>query len=569
MHKISVYDADSFQANILVVDGDRIGSGATAEIYKVKFAGEVYAAKVYNTLNEERAKKIRAMILNTPLNIYRNEGRNRYIRYAWPQYELRDDKGELVGFLMPYADKLTTNSLDGYFDPVLVKRLDTDLEKALPFKIEIALSLTELFKDLHQKGHFFVDVKPQNIRVYKRYHHVLLLDCDGFSICDSDCQYPADLVSSDYISPESLRAKTPPNKLGKQQDLYALAVLIFQLFNNSTHPFQGVALNQFFKGSTNDDAAAAWLYPYGITPNPNVSPREQSLHVHWPIGIRRLFDRAFTSTSRPEADEWAKEFEKILKENALSKCKKYPNSAEHIHFSGLPCMACSRKSMPRSDDQASNTTKSAESDGLTSAGKRNLKPSSVGSASYNTQAASTQAPSARQSQYPQNPATTTSSKTPFGVLFMTALVVGLPLLLWATFSDRPKVSSGTYGSANQSREIAVPNTPPVMPASDPILEFKAPAVPLPESPAPAQDRTPLPSEPLPLVQVKPSACSLEVASYQMCQELYSGVSPCSDSYYDLLKLKGAIPEGCRDLPAVLSSTSKSRVCLVACRSKLK
>jgi len=187
-----------------------------------------------------------------------------------------------------------------------------------------------------------VDFKPQNIRVFKRTHAVTLIDCDGFSIKSlRGKQYPADLLSADYISPEAYRNKSLPKDLGVDQDRYALAVIIFQLLNGGIHPFQGIPIEPLH-ANTNDEKAAEGLYPHGLIPHNKIIPRPQSVHNCINEKLRSLFDRAFMgiSTSRPTANVWAKSLSLILKNKQLTRCEKFPYDIRHIRFIGKDCPEC-------------------------------------------------------------------------------------------------------------------------------------------------------------------------------------------------------------------------------------
>ena len=234
-------------------------------------------------------------------------------------------------------------SLDHYYDQILLKKLGSPSESALSYKLEIGRNLTLLLADLHDHGHYFIDMKPQNINVLRGSHVVTLLDCDGFSITGTDGKrFPAALVSTDYISPEAFNARAKPETLGENQDRYALAVILFQLFNKGTHPFQGIIKVPGIAANTNDEKAALGLYPHGIKPDNRIDPRLQSTFFLLDDDLRILFDRAFIEKpdNRPSAREWANCLDKLLRTKALARCEKVPNDINHIRFVGKECPAC-------------------------------------------------------------------------------------------------------------------------------------------------------------------------------------------------------------------------------------
>jgi serine/threonine protein kinase len=302
-----------------------------------------YAAKIYHSPGEFNAPKIREMISNPPSECEIVRNAQVYPQFAWPKSVLTDGNSRECGLLLPLVDPKESFSLDHYFDQALFGKLNSPDEAALSYKLEIAENLAKIVADLHVHQHYFIDCKPQNIRVFKRSHIVTLLDCDGFSIKGGGQRYPAELLSTDYIAPEVQRTGRPASQLGVDQDLYALAVILFQLLNRGTHPFQGIINDKSVVANTNDDKAAEGLYPHGLSANPRIRPRPSSIHHLWDRKTRVLFDRAFStgsSSSRPTASEWARHFGELLTSKALVRCDKFPTNIEHMRFRGVDCPAC-------------------------------------------------------------------------------------------------------------------------------------------------------------------------------------------------------------------------------------
>lgn len=323
--------------------GTHIGRGATANVYLANVGSSEYAAKIYHNSSTFNAAKIRAMIENPPGQVYKKLGGKNYPQLAWPIGVITDTQGLEHGILLPLIDQNESFSLDHYYDSVLFSKLNSKDEAALSYKLEIAHNLSEIVSDLHEHGHYFIDCKPQNIRVFKTNHVVTLLDCDGFSIKGKSKRFAAELLSTDYISPEAQRQNLAPQRLREPQDRYALAVILFQLLNRGTHPFQGIHLDKSITESTNDEKAAAGLYPHGLTPNSRIAPRPYSTHQFWDMQTRLLFDQAFTTgspTKRPSASDWASHFAGVLANKELERCANFPNDLNHIRFQGMGCAAC-------------------------------------------------------------------------------------------------------------------------------------------------------------------------------------------------------------------------------------
>ena len=321
----------------------KLGRGATANVYRVDLHGKPFAAKIFHSGRIFPSRKIQAMIIAPPDQCLVVRNGLEYPQLAWPLSIILDDLHNEIGFLLPLVDTRESFSLDHYYDLGLFSKLHSRDEAAISYKLEIAKNLSNIISLLHKQGHYFIDLKPQNIRVFKRNHVVSLLDCDGFSIKQGANQFPAEMLSTDYISPEAQRQLTPPSQLGEPQDRYALAVILFQLLNRGTHPFQGIITDPGIILNTNDEKAAAGLYPHSLMPNQKIKPRPQSIHRTWELNTRRLFDRAFTirgELTRPSAQEWESHFDNLLCSKSLVRCEKHPENLEHMRFRDKACSAC-------------------------------------------------------------------------------------------------------------------------------------------------------------------------------------------------------------------------------------
>ena len=359
----------------------RLGKGATASVYQATVNGKIYAAKIIHPDRILDSSKIRAMINNPPDQCFIIKNGIEYPQLAWPIEIIINDNGKEVGFLLPFVDKSESYSLDHYYDLGLIDKLESHSESALSFKLEIARNLAKTVALLNQQGHYFIDLKPQNIQVFKQHHVVTLIDCDGFSIKQGNNRYPAEMLSTDYIAPEAQRELTSPRELGEEQDQYALAVILFQLLNRGTHPFQGVLQDSKILLNTNDEKAAAGLYPHGVISHESIVPRIQSVHHSWDTKTRTMFDRAFLSskiTKRPSANEWEQHFSNLLNTKSLVQCKKFPGDLEHMQFRGMHCATCYLNDLiekPLLNDRAKQRKKRLDDARRITSGAKQIPPS--------------------------------------------------------------------------------------------------------------------------------------------------------------------------------------------------
>jgi DNA-binding helix-hairpin-helix protein with protein kinase domain len=243
-----------------------------------------------------------------------------------------DKQQRLRGYQMPRIEKQYADSLDIWIQEK--SRRLFNLSMQYRDRLTIANRLAQLVASLHKQDIFVIDLKPTNTLVYDRIYQPVLIDCDSFSLKDSQGnRFPAHQYTSDYIAPEALREQLRPEQLGIEQDQFALAVIVFQLMNQGLHPFQGGFRNPVDGIHSNDDRVLQGWYAYGLKSHEKVVPSRSSIHRSFTSETRALFDRAFISTeSRPSAQEWAEHLDHFLQpdNHALNQCAANP---DHQFFS--------------------------------------------------------------------------------------------------------------------------------------------------------------------------------------------------------------------------------------------
>jgi hypothetical protein len=246
---------------------------------------------------------------------------------------LVDAHGLTIGFAMPLIDLAQSVELE-----LLLHRAGRRAEK-LPeqygFRLTVARNLAAVFTELNALGHYIIDAKPINLRVYRGSAVMAVLDCDGFHITGADgARYPASHFTEGHIAPESANEK--PEALGVKQDDFALALMIFQLLNNGLHPYQGT----FKPGKSlrSDDVQSrinAYSFPYGRNPDLHQAPSPLSIHEYLPDDTLAFFEQAFRGSSRPTALSWRDHLDRLIQR--AQPCAKEP--LLHIDF-GKGCGLC-------------------------------------------------------------------------------------------------------------------------------------------------------------------------------------------------------------------------------------
>ncbi|WP_342630519.1 protein kinase domain-containing protein [Marinobacter alkaliphilus] len=303
-----------------------LNQGADGVIYAVP--GGKLALKLYHepSKDPERPQKIRQMLLAPP----DDEG---MVHFAWPIAKVEDNKGEFAGYAMPLLPLSEYANLD-----LLLTRKGRDLGK-LPqsreFRIRAAGNLARRVAQLHDQGHFIIDLKPANMLVNRRTADIVVVDCDGFAIQGQDSFIPGHQYTTGYIAPEAWQQHAKPETLGEPQDLFALAVIIFQLLNEGLHPYQGVPRGKQAIPTDTQSRIGSDLFAYDTPTNPQIKPSPWSLHNDFPAPLASAFRKAFRSNvQRPTAKDWVSILDKAV--SSLKLCASNPDHG----FWGGSCVGC-------------------------------------------------------------------------------------------------------------------------------------------------------------------------------------------------------------------------------------
>lgn len=310
--------------------------GASGKIYLVEGKPDKVVKIFHNTeKSASNRQKLQAMMLNKP-NFQPVEVNGReFIQLAWPEALLDDEKGFCVGYMMPLINMDEAVSLDHLMQKAIRQKLG--LSEKYAYRIFAAYNVASMVTALHKCGHYIIDLKPSNLSVYKENMLVAIVDCDGFSIKGEKTRYPAEFVSEEYIYPEGMELSCA--EMGEEQDLFALAVIIFRLLNNGIHPFSGAPKDPSQPMLTIQERIAGYHYAYGLWPDKYQYPHPYSIHEYFNKETLELFERAFSKgCQRPTAYEWQEHLWKLM--HGLKQCKNNPN---HVYFTSKGCGLCSIK----------------------------------------------------------------------------------------------------------------------------------------------------------------------------------------------------------------------------------
>lgn len=315
-----------------------LGHGGEARVYPVP-QDESLVAKIYHKPTKAHADKLAAMLANPPENPMAAQG---HISIAWPFDLLRtvDGSDRIIGFLMPRVKGM--HSILDFYNPKS-RRQKCPFFNYL-YLHRTARNLAAAVGAIHARGYCVGDVNESNILVGNT-ALVTLVDTDSFQVKELD-------TSVVYRCPVGKPEFTPPELQGKsfhsvertiEHDLFGLAVVLFQLLMEGTHPFSGV-----FQGAGDPPpyeariAAGHFSYstkqrvPYKTSP---ISPPFEILHP----SLRQLFIRCFEDGHhnpllRPNTQAWQNALKEA--EADLISCS---NNSQHRYGKHLQaCPWCER-----------------------------------------------------------------------------------------------------------------------------------------------------------------------------------------------------------------------------------
>lgn len=343
--KVRQRRADGSRAE-LALESPPFAVGGAGRIHRVEGSPHL-VAKVYHTPSDppRRRAKLEAMLAAPPRLPDAEYRGKRYAQIAWPTAVLEDDAGELLGYVMPSVDLSEAASLEALLSRKSRKAFG--LEEAYGYRVSAAANVAAIVAELHELSHHVIDLKPVNIHVYRGSYFVAMLDCDGFSIAGAAGErFPGHQYTEGYISPEALKNRVSPERLGVEQDLFALGVVMFQLLNQGLHPYQGRPSRGAVVSSTNNERVMEGHYAYGRAASRVVEPSPWSLHHFFDDPTRQLFDRAFGEAAcRPSAAEW-RDHLRAYADPRTRKLRICSRDSTHAHFSsgcGLCALEDARK----------------------------------------------------------------------------------------------------------------------------------------------------------------------------------------------------------------------------------
>ena len=315
-----------------------IGRGGEGAIYTSP-TDPLECAKIYlKPLSADAHKKLALMVANPPPDATYKLLMHRSI--CWPTTLLytSQTKALLAGFLMPKLDLKIFQKALLFIDP---QDRTAKFGGGFTWKhlVTAATNITSAVAAIHERGYCIGDLNESNILIAPN-ALISLIDCDSFQVPDSTTgkTYRSPVGKPEYTAPELTGKRLSDVDRTIATDSFALAVLLFQLLMEGTHPYQ--AKGRLVENAPSTEAKILLgHFPYGargreIAP-PDHAPPFEILHPE----IQRLFERCFTRghrspDQRPTAREWHSALRSL--DGTFRKCHANPNHLYCDHLRSCP-----------------------------------------------------------------------------------------------------------------------------------------------------------------------------------------------------------------------------------------
>lgn len=316
-----------------------IGAGGEAVVYEVPDDATL-VAKVYHRPTLERARKLTLMLANPPRM---PEG----TAIAWPA-DLLLGSGGFAGFLMPRAGG---PRLFEFYNPVTRRSTAPGFHFGLLHRA--GRNLAAAFEALHAAGYVVGDVNESNILVDPVSAAVTLVDADSLQVPDAEngTVFRSHVGKGEFTPPELQGVSFTDVDRAPAHDHFGLAVLLFLLLMEGTHPFAVRVAAGAAEPLPLEDRIRAGMFPYAGSRRGCTPPR-----LALPFGVvhpavRALFERCFVDghldpSARPAAPEWSDAL--ATAESELRRCDLNPQHRFGAHLGDCPW--CERTRLLRGRD---------------------------------------------------------------------------------------------------------------------------------------------------------------------------------------------------------------------------
>lgn len=331
--KMEIYDNYN---NKIILNSTPIASGNEGSVYAIT-NDNTCCVKIYNDTTRASSsfvllqEKLEYMCsLQLPDNILNS--------LSFPKKVIFNSDKNFIGYMMPFLVNATQ----------LKYLFNGHEQKYFPhfnqqYRFAVAKNLALLVKNLHSHDIIIGDFRDSNILVGGD-SKVYIIDTDSFQINDKlkNKIYHCKLGVEDYLAPEWQGKISANQDLNKYyNDLFALAVLIFQLLMNNCHPYQCIGQLASYANSRGEKIKLGY-FPYTNSISGIQIPKYAPQYNQFASKrLRGLFEQCFVTAHnnpqlRPNVQEWLSALEQEF--SNLQCCTK--NTNHYFINSLISCPYC-------------------------------------------------------------------------------------------------------------------------------------------------------------------------------------------------------------------------------------
>ena len=277
--------------------GELIGAGGEGAVYEDRHDPSMVIKVLHpQHATAERAAKLQAMYDNPPQN---------WQSLSWPNAVEYDSNG--LRYRMPRVPRDAGTAYR--FISANERRQLPQPCQSYQYRARIGVNIAEALRGLHATHVRIGDVNPSNILLDDD-GAATLIDCDSFQIPGPPGRqpYPCVVGSPEYTAPEIDDFRRQFRS--QDSDNFALAVLLYQLLGNGSHPYQGIDPSQADAISNIRERIKEHRFahqPVGGRWKPTPGQARSWRLMPGPVrdAFRQAFSPGASQIGRPTADAWA------------------------------------------------------------------------------------------------------------------------------------------------------------------------------------------------------------------------------------------------------------------------
>ena len=225
--------------------GQVLNEGGEGYVHEVPTEPHV-VAKVWKRRRDPAAQKKLQRLRTLKLEILLNNPPRiaRFLKtgfdLAWPTSALYDSKGAVVGYLMPRIPLSRYHEMVMFGNLAARRKLESALGKKFSRSdlLTMAGNTAHMVAHVHRKGYVIGDINDTNILISND-SRVVLIDIDSIQVPNpvTGEVLRCTVGKADFMAPRLIGVRFSEINRKVEDDLFALAVLIFQMVMNGCHPY--------------------------------------------------------------------------------------------------------------------------------------------------------------------------------------------------------------------------------------------------------------------------------------------------------------------------------------------